>query len=85
MVVVSKQTAFYEDIAAVAEILIAKRCPKTGKLGGITYNRLLLVPAEPPWYVIRMPGGVGGLLSDGESYPNSPNYDDQVNDGLRFD
>ena len=70
MVVLSKQTAFYEDNAAVAEILIAKRCPKTGKIGGITYNRLLLVPAEPPWYVIRMPGGVGGLLSDGESYPN---------------
>jgi hypothetical protein len=26
--------------------------------------------AEPPWYAIRMPGGVGGLLSDGESYPD---------------
>ena len=26
--------------------------------------------AEPPWYVIRMPGGEGGLLSDGESYPD---------------
>jgi len=22
------------------------------------------------WYAIRMPGGVGGLLSDGESYPD---------------
>ncbi len=30
-----------------------------------------LKSAEPPWYVIRMPGGVGGLLSDGESYPDS--------------
>ena len=58
----------------MAEILIAKRCPKTGKIGGITYNRLLLVPAEPPWYVIRMPGGVGGLLSDEESYPDSAEF-----------
>jgi len=30
----------------------------------------LSLPAEPPRYAIRMPGGVGGLLSDGESYPD---------------
>jgi len=24
------------------------------------------------WYAIRMPGGEGGLLSDGESYPYMP-------------
>jgi hypothetical protein len=30
----------------------------------------MLTSAEPPWYAIRMPGGVGGLLSDGESYPD---------------
>ncbi len=25
------------------------------------------------WYAIRMPGGVGGLLSDGASYPDCAN------------
>jgi hypothetical protein len=31
---------------------------------------MISLPAEPPRYAIRMPGGVGGLLSDGESYPD---------------
>jgi len=29
-----------------------------------------ILMAEPPCYVIRIPGGVGGLLSDGDSYPD---------------
>jgi RNA-directed DNA polymerase len=32
---------------------------------------LLPRSAEPPWYAIRMPGGVGGTVSDGCSYPDS--------------
>ena len=36
----------------------------------IPSRKLTSLPAEPPWYAIRMPGGVGGLLSDGESYPD---------------
>ncbi len=33
---------------------------------------IVLLPrsAEPPWYAIRMPGGVGGAVSDGRSYPD---------------
>ncbi len=30
--------------------------------------------AELPWSVIRMPGGVGGCLSDEASYPDFLNF-----------
>ena len=60
----------YGSNAAVVETSIACLGLKPDKIGGITYKPILLMPAEPPWYVIRMPGGVGGLLSDGESYPD---------------
>ena len=29
-----------------------------------------LNPVEPPWYVTRMPGGVGGMVPRGVPYPD---------------
>jgi hypothetical protein len=45
----------------VRELLIAKRLQHGGGV------RQLGIPTEPPWYVIRMPGGVGGGESRGSS------------------
>ncbi len=49
------------------------------KLGGIGaifmgLQPILFIPAEPPGYVVRIPSGVGRLLSDGESYPDYHNF-----------
>ena len=43
-----------------AEPLVAKPTPESPAVTEQLTSRHTLNPIEPPWYVTRMPGGVGG-------------------------
>jgi hypothetical protein len=60
-----------EKNAAVAEIHVACSLRNPDRRNRWDHSQpVSLVAAEPPWYAIRMPGGVVGALSYGRTYPD---------------
>ena len=48
-----------------AEPFVAKPAPESPALTEQSMSLSKLNPVEPPWYVTRMPGGVGGVAPRG--------------------